>query len=409
MPQMFAYKARNLSGRLITGRVEAESQGDAVFSLREKGCYVVEIKPAFYFWPVVDRLFRPKIRTRDLAVFCSQFTTMSGAGIPLLQCLNILARQTENRRLSRILQQVGKDIEKGRSLSEAFGAQRDFLPAIFTDMLAAGEVSGNLDQALERLAAHFEKEQELREKIRSAMAYPLVVSLFASLVVTGLLVFLVPVYVEVFEQAGAELPLPTRILIKTSFVITEFWYLILICLFILYLALKRFTVTPRGRKTLDGIILKLPVIGKLAHKAIIARFARTLATLLRSGVPLLHSLETAAKVSGNTVAAGEITAARENIKAGQRMSPVFHKGNLFSPMALSMIAVGEESGALDSLMEKLAQFYEREVEASVARLSGVAEPLMIAGVGLMVAFIALAIYMPLFGISAAIQSGSGLP
>jgi type IV pilus assembly protein PilC len=408
MPQLFAYKARNLSGKLLTGKIEAESRDAAIAQLRNRNYYVVQINPAMDFKLDLDKLLNLKIKVKDLAVFCRQAATMIEAGIPLLQCLNILTQQTESKKLREILKAVIMDIENGKSLSEAFRIHQRYLPGIFIDMLTAGEVSGTLDQAMDRLANQFEKDHELKEKIKSAMTYPLVIGAFAFLAMVILLVVVVPIFVEIFEQVGAELPLPTRIMLGFSKACTNFWFLILPAPLLLYFGLKSFAATDRGKVITDRLLLKLPVYGKLTQKTITARFARTLATLLKSGIPLLQSLETVEKVVGNTQVTKIIKAARENIKEGENMSPILLNASFFPPMAVNMIAIGEESGALDALLEKVAIYYEQEVETLVAKLSSIIEPLMIAGVGIMVGFIAVSIYLPLFGLSGALQGGTGL-
>jgi type IV pilus assembly protein PilC len=408
MPQLFAYKARNLSGKLLTGKIEAESRDAAIAQLRNRNYYVVQINPAMDFKLDLDKLLNLKIKVKDLAVFCRQAATMIEAGIPLLQCLNILTQQTESKKLREILKAVIMDIENGKSLSESFKVHQRYLPGIFIDMLTAGEVSGTLDQAMDRLANQFEKDHELKEKIKSAMTYPLVIGAFAFLAMVILLVVVVPIFVEIFEQVGAELPLPTRIMLGVSKACTNFWYLILPAPLLLYFGLKSFAATDRGKVITDRLLLKLPVYGKLTQKTITARFARTLATLLKSGVPLMQSLETVENVVGNTQVTKIIKAARENIKEGENMSPILLNASFFPPMAVNMIAIGEESGALDALLEKVAIYYEQEVETLVAKLSSVIEPLMIAGVGIMVGFIAVSIYLPLFGLSGAMQGGTGL-
>jgi type IV pilus assembly protein PilC len=408
MPQLFAYKARNLSGKLLTGKIEAESRDAAIAQLRNRNYYVVQINPAVDFKLDLDKLLNLKIKVKDLAVFCRQAATMIEAGIPLLQCLNILTQQTESKKLREILRAVIMDIENGKSLSEAFKVHQRYLPGIFIDMLTAGEVSGTLDQAMDRLANQFEKDHELKEKIKSAMTYPLVIGAFAFLAMVILLVVVVPIFVEIFEQVGAELPLPTRIMLGFSKACTNFWFLILPAPLLLYFGLKSFAATDRGKVITDRLLLKLPIYGNLTQKTITARFARTLATLLKSGIPLLQSLETVEKVVGNTQVTKIIKALRENIKEGESMSPILLSASFFPPMAVNMIAIGEESGALDALLEKVAIYYEQEVEALVAKLSSIIEPLMIAGVGIMVGFIAVSIYLPLFGLSGALQGGTGL-
>jgi type IV pilus assembly protein PilC len=407
MAQTFAYQARNLTGKLLTGKIEAENHLAAVVLLREKNIFVTKINPVKKL--DFTSMLGLKVKIKEMAIFCRQFATMYEAGISLLQCLNIFLQQTESKNLRKILQEVTVEIEKGKSLSEAFRKFKDRLPELFINTLTAGEISGTIDQALGRLAVHFEKEHALKEKIKSAMIYPLLVAGIAFLAMVVLLVLVVPIFVEIFTQAGATLPAPTRILIAVSSFLTKYWYIVLLALIVLFFALRQAIATENGKRIIDQLLLRLPVVGPLTHKTGLSRFARTLATLLRSGVPLMQSLETLEKVVGNTIVAKEISKARENIREGGKMAPMFMKSKIFPLLAVNMIAIGEESGSLDDLLEKLAIFYEQEVEALVTRLSSTIEPFLIAGVGLMVGFIALSIYLPLFSLAGALQGGMVTP
>ena len=335
---------------------------------------------------------------------------MNQAGIPILQCLQILTKQTEDRQMQKTLSDISAEIERGRGLSEAFRKQRDQLPDIFISMIAAGELSGTMDQAMERLAVTFEREHALQSKIRSAMTYPLMIAGIAVIAVISLLIFVVPTFVGIFQEAGEALPLPTRILLALSNTMIHDWWFILPLLFIVIpVGIQQTLATKPGRRAMDRIILRLPIVGPLINKNVVARFSRNLATLLKSGIPLVQALETVEEIVGNTVAAEDIARARASIKEGDLMSPVLASSKFFPPMTVSMITVGEESGALDVLLEKLAVFYEQEVEAMVTSLASTIEPLMILGVGCLIGFIAISIYMPLFGISGAMQAGSGVP
>lgn len=413
MPQ-FLYRARDLRGKLTTGYVEAEGIEAAVTSLREQHYFVVMVRPAPEKKREVTKasLFQKPPALRDLALFCRQFATMVGAGVPLLRCLDVLMKQTRSKTLRRILQEVTAETGRGRSLSEAFKAHQKYLPEVFTSMLAAGELSGTLEEALGRLATYFEKEHAFREKIKSAATYPVLVAGIALVVMVVLLLFVVPIFADIFNQMGASLPLATRILVGAQLLLVKYGWVLLLAIFTLFFALRQFRTTRQGREFTDRLILRLPVIGPLINKTAVARFARTLATLLRSGVPLIQSLETVERVVGNAVVAGEIAAARENIREGEGMAPILEQSKVFPPLAVSMIAVGEESGAVDELLEKVAFFYEEEAETAVTQLSSTIEPLLIIGVGVMVAFIALSIYLPLFGMAGALQSGvtpGGMP
>jgi len=408
VPQIYTYKARNASGSMLAGKIKAGSQNEALSLLRSKNIFVLKIKPESPNFSL-SKLLGSKIKLKDMSVFCRQFAAMNEAGVSIMQCLSILAQQTESQTLRWIIQSVVKDVEKGTSLSEAFRAHKDHLPEIFINMIIAGEVSGKLDQTLGRLATHFEKDYELREKVKSAMTYPLLVAgmAFASMIV--MMIFVVPIFVDIFSQMGAQLPLPTRILIFMSDLLIKRWYLLFIVAAVLFFASKKGLSTNQGKMFKDRLILKLPIAGKLAHRTMTARFARTLGTLLKSGVPIMQSLDTVSKISGNTLLTREINKAREKIREGERMAPIFLKSKIFTPMTVNMIAIGEESGSLDDLLEKLAVFYEQEVESLISRLSSTIEPLLITGVGIIIGFMALSIYMPLFGLSGALQGGAGIP
>lgn len=409
MPESYFYKGRSVSGELVTGKLEAENQRAAVNLLRARKVFVVEIKAAPVFKSSFTDLFRRKIKLKDMAPFCRQFATMQEAGIPLLKCLDVLKQQTESKSLRRVVEEVEGGVKRGQSLSEAFKSQGDVVPDIFMNMVAAGEVSGTLDQALYRLALHFEKEYVLREKIKSAMTYPLFIGGVALAAVIILMIFVVPVFTDIFTQTGASLPLPTRILIGVSTFIAKYWYLLLPGLVILVFILRSLCKTGPGKEFTDRLKLKLPVISALTHKTLISRFTRTLSTLLKSGVPLIQSLQTVERVMDNTVVEKEIKELEKNIKEGGRIAPLLFKSKVFPPLMVNMVAVGEESGMLDELLEKAAVFYDQEIEALVARLSSLMEPFLTLTAGIIVGFIALSIYLPLFGIAGAIQGGAGMP
>lgn len=407
MPQVYNYKARNLSGKLVRGKVESSSPGGVASLLRERGCFAVEIKPARGAVFNAEKFFKRGIDIKSMAFLCRQLSAMLDAGIPLLQCLHVLAAQTENKRLTGILRDVTASVEKGNSLSSAFKAHRDCLPEIFINMIAAGEVSGTLGQTAARLTTHFEKEHRSRERIKSATTYPLLVAVLVLASVTGIMVFVVPVFTGLFESMGAGLPLPTRIVIGLSGALTSYWYLFLLSSGALFFILKWAGAQKSSNIFLHKFMLILPLVGRIARQTIVARFTRTLATLLMSGMPLMQSLEVVESVSGSNLVAQEINKVRANIREGERIAPVLKKSILFPPMVAHMIAVGEESGRLNNILERLAVFYEEEADNLFAGLSSLIEPLLIAAMGLIVAFIALSIYLPLFGMSDIMQAGPG--
>ncbi|MBC7105267.1 MAG: type II secretion system F family protein, partial [Firmicutes bacterium] len=299
MAPIFFYRARNGRGRLVSGHIEADSRGAAVALLRRRGLFVVELRPV----PAAGRgregaggLLGRRVSVKALALFCRQFATMSEAGIPLLQCLHILVQQTEHKTLRTVLQEVLAGVERGTALSEAFARFRGRIPELVVNMVAAGEVAGTLDQALHRLAVHFEKEHDLREKIKSAMTYPVLVAGVSVVAMIVLLVVIVPVFTDIFNQMGATLPLPTRVLIGVSNFVKRAWFVLPALAAALFVGFRALARTPRGREFVDRLVLRLPIAGPLIHKTILARFARTLATLLRGGVPLLQSLQTVERV-----------------------------------------------------------------------------------------------------------------
>lgn len=407
MPQVFSYKARNLSGQMVCGKIKCSGPGAVAALLREKNCFAVEIKPARSAVFEGSRFFNSKIDANSMAVFCRMFSAMLDAGAPLLHCLNILARQTENRRLTRILPEVITCLEQGKSLSEAFRVHQGRLPEIFINMIATGEISGTLEQVVARLAAHFEKEHRSRGKIRSAMTYPLLVAIMMLVSVIGILVFVVPVFSGMFESMGAEPPLPTRIVISMSSALASYWYLIPLFFAVMYLVLQWASARKSSNMAMNRILLRLPFLGKAARMAITARFTQTLATLLMSGMPLMQSLEVMENVSGNILVAQEINKVRINVGEGERIAPVLKKSSLFPPMVSHMIAVGEETGRLDDILERLAVYYEEETERLFAGLSNLIEPVLIAAMGIIVAFVAFSIYLPLFGMADVMQAGPG--
>ncbi len=407
MPQIFRYKARNLSGKLISGKVRCDSPGGVAALLREKNCFAVDIKPDRSVNFSIKKIIDIKIDIKSMAVLCRQFSAMLEAGLPLLRCLGTLEAQTGNKRLSKILQEVIVCVEKGMGLSNAFCIHRACLPEIFINMVAAGEAGGNLDQVMSNLTTQFEKEHRTREKIKSAMIYPLLVAVMVFVSVAALMVFVVPVFAGVFDAMGAELPLPTRLVIGFSSILAGYWYLFLLTAAMLFLVLKRFSANDNSSMTITRMILKMPLLGKLLRQMIIARFTRTLANLIMSGMPLVQSLEIVESTSGSSLVAHEIRQARKSISEGGKLASALGSSALFPPMVVQMIAVAEEASGISSMLERLAAFYEEEVESLYSSLSSVIEPLLIALMGLIVAFIALSIYLPLFGMADVMQTGGG--
>lgn len=397
METSFYYKARNLAGEQVTGKVKSDTRQAALGLLHSKDLFVINIS---------QRVLRPRIqlpkgrvRIRELAVFCRQFAIMNAAGIPLLQSLHDLGEQTTDKLLQKVISEAVVSLERGKSLSEAFHANSDSLPPIMVNMLTAAEVSGSLDLALERLADNFEKEVQVREKIKSALTYPVLVAVVALLAVAVLLVYVVPIFVDVFEQVGASLPAATRLLLALSSVLRQYSPVVVLSLPLLFLAVKYAQKIKIVYTTRDRLFLTLPGVSSITIGITISRFAHTLSMLLKSGLPLLESLAVTEKVVGNSIAALEISEARRGIEAGERIAPAFLKSRVFPKMIVSMIETGEESGALVEILEKLGSYYDQDVEISITRMASLLEPALITVVGIMVGFIALSIYLPLFGLS----------
>jgi len=397
----FSYKARNPSGRLVTGKVEAENRNKAAALLRERRFFVVELKESSSAGGIsfdLNNIFRQRVTTRELAVMCRQLATMVQAGVPILQSLNILSQQCDNKTLKEALQKVTGLLEGGKSLTEALKTYPKIFPQIFISMVEAGEVGGALDQVLERLAVNFEKEHDLKEKVKSAMTYPAVVVVIAVLAVVTLMVLVVPTFVNMLQDMNAPIPLTTQLIILISSFFKYYWYVCLLIVAGVIVGYKQAVKTEQGKKIKDNLVLKLPIFGPMLKKIIISRFCRSLSTLLKSGVPVLQSLDVVKNIAGNYAVIKSIEDAENSIKEGQSISLPLQKSGVFPPMVTKMISIGEETGSIDVLLDKIADFYEREVEDVVSRLSSMLEPVLIVGMGGVVGFIILSIMLPMFSV-----------
>lgn len=400
----FAYRARDTGGRLVAGVLEAEHEAAAIDRLRQRQLFVVEVKPqaaprAEFSLPLPGR----KVSARDLAVFCRQLATMVSAGMPLMSCLAILQRQSENPRLAEAAGGVRDALQGGASLYEALSKYPKVFPRLFISMIEAGEVGGVLDSVLERMAVHYEKEHDLNEKVRSAMTYPAIVSVVAVVAVVFMITFILPTFSSMLTSMGAPLPLPTRIIMGLSDLVRHFWYLLLGGLLGAALGLWRYINTDKGEVWKDRTLLRLPVFGPLVQKMAISRFARTLGTLVRGGVPILQALDVVKDTAGNRVIAAGVERARNTIREGEGMARPLEATGVFPPMVTEMIAIGEETGALDTLLERISLFYDREVDATVSRLSSMIEPILIVGLGGVVAFMVVSMLLPIFSIYGAVK------
>lgn len=399
MAKQFEYRARDMSGQLFTGLILADDEAGVAGHIRNRGLFVTYIKEAKSAQDIGVWLQNlKKVTTKDLSIFCRQFATMLEAGLPILTCLAILTEQTENPRLKESLRKVYKDVQEGTGLARALEEWSDIYPDIMTSMIAAGELGGVMDVVMQRLAVHFEKEHRLNEKVKAAMTYPAVVMSMAVVVVIFVLTFILPTFVGMFQSMKVELPLLTRALLATSDFLKRNWLLLLTALVGIAVWL-RFVLTKPGPQLIrDQIILNLPVFGQLVRKVAVARFTRTLASLIRGGVPLLSALEVVKNSTGNRVVSQTLSESQASIREGDELSSRLGASRIFPPMVVQMVAVGEAAGELDKMLDKVADFYEDDAEDIVNRLSSLLEPFLIGFLGIVIGTIIIAILLPMFDV-----------
>jgi type IV pilus assembly protein PilC len=397
----FEYKVRDTAGKIKTGKLDAESQAQVATKLKSMGYAPVSITQTNAGMSkeiTIPGFGKKKVTLKDLAVFSRQFATMINAGLSLLRALNILTEQTENKELTRVLAEVRNDIETGNSLSSGMAKHPDVFPPLMVNMCRAGEVGGFLDAVMLQIAANYEAETRLRGKVKSAMTYPVVVFVIAILAVIGMLLFIVPVFVGLFETLGGTLPLPTLILVKLSQGLKVGIIPLIVLIFVGMTLWKKYKRTDQVRNFVDPLKLKLPVFGELFRKIALTRFARNLGTMMQSGVPILQSLDIVAETTGNVVLERATRAVQESVRTGESLAKPLLEHPVFPPMVVQMMAVGEDTGALDTMLHKIAEFYDQEVEATTESLTALIEPLMIAFLGGIVGSMIVALYMPIFKI-----------
>ncbi|RJX22884.1 MAG: type II secretion system F family protein [Desulforudis sp.] len=399
----FKYKARNQSGKLVGGTITAESEAKARALLRERRFFVVEIKTAPQAKGSSSLFGSKKITAKDLAVFCRQLATMVQAGMPLLTCLNVLGQQSDNTTLRETSASIAQSLETGKTLSESMREYPKIFPNIFISMIEAGEVAGALDEVLERLAIHFEKDADIRSKVKGAMMMPAVVIGVAIIAVIIILTFVLPTFINMLTDMNVPLPAPTRATIALSEFLQSFWYMVIALFAGGFISFKRYAATAKGKQVVDRAVLRLPTFGTLIRKMVVARVCRILASLVRSGVPLLQALAIVRSIAGNEVFASAIQTAENSVKEGEGLAPPLERSKVFPPMVTRMIAIGEDTGALDALLEKVAHFYEREVDDTVSNLSKILEPMLMVGIGGIVGFILMSVYLPMFSIVGSMQ------
>jgi type IV pilus assembly protein PilC len=399
----FAYTGRTRAGQTVSGERAAETMDAASAALKREQIQVTKITPAKGGKDAaakdktekVGKLGK-KVAAKNLAIFTRQFSVMIDAGLPLVQCLDILGTQEEDKNFAAVILDTRTSVESGASLAEAMKKHPKTFDPLFTNMIAAGEAGGILDTILKRLATYIEKAVKLAGQVKSAMIYPIAVVVIAGVVVGVILWKVIPTFAALFAGLGADLPLPTRIVIALSNNLVKFFPVIFIVCGAAAYAFKRYYATENGRRVVDGTTLKMPVLGNIMRKIAVARFCRTLSTLISSGVPILDGLEITAKTAGNSVVEDAIMVTRKSIERGETISVPLKETKVFPAMVTQMIGVGEATGALDTMLAKIADFYEEEVDTAVAGLLTLLEPIMIAVLGVVVGGIVIAMYMPIF-------------
>jgi type IV pilus assembly protein PilC len=402
MAQMYLWVADTKKGRRLKGEIEAASEQIAESQLKKRNLKILKLKPKPKDLFASIAFMQPKVTNKDIVIFTRQFSTMIDAGLPLVQGLNILAEQNENPTFKNILRQLTKDVEGGSTLAEAMKKHPKVFDNLFVNLVAAGEVGGILDTILQRLATFIEKAEDLKSKIKGAMTYPIVVVAIALIVIAVILIFVIPVFQDMFASFGQALPVPTQIVVAMSDFMKGNIHWIILGIIALVYAFKQYSNTKGGRKTIDTLSLKLPVFGDLLKKTAVARFTRTLGTMMSSGVPILDSLEIVAKTAGNIVIEEIIYDVRGSIAEGQTIAEPLSENDIFPGMVIQMISVGEATGALDTMLGKIADFYDKEVDNAVDALTSMLEPLLMLFLGGSIGGLVVAMYLPIFTMAGAV-------
>ncbi len=397
----FVYKVRDVRGIPTKGELEADSRAAVVADLRNKGYTVVDINEKSGGKSFSSMLADGKrIKSKDITVFSRQFATMINSGLAMLRALYILENQTQNAKLKKIIGAVRSDVEGGSALSDALEKHPKVFNRLYVSMVRAGEAGGILDETLQRVATQLEAEDSLKRMVRSAMVYPLLIAVFALLVLTAMMMFIIPIFSKMYADLGSKLPLLTRIMVNISDTMRSVWGIfIFAAIFGVIYGIVRLKRTPQGTAVWDRAKLHIPMgIGDIIRKLAMARFSRTLSTLVSSGVPILQAIEITGDTAGNTVISEVMANVKREVKEGHPMSEPLTRSAVFPPMVTQMIAVGEETGAVDTMLNKIADFYEDEVNASVKSLTSILEPIMMMGVGALVGVIVISLYLPIFNL-----------
>ena len=403
MPK-YAWVGKNRSGQVQKGEMEAPNQGAVLAQLRKAGVMPSEVKERGKGLDMEIKIpgFGQKVTTKNLVIFTRQFSTMIDAGLPLIQCFEILARQQDNKTFKRILVNIKENVEAGATFADSLKKHPRVFDDLYVNLVAAGEVGGILDTILNRLAAYIEKALKLRKKVKSAMTYPATIVGIAILVIAVILVFVIPAFEQMFADFGGALPAPTQIVINLSRFVKDYILVILGVVVAFVFLMKYLYRTKKGRQKYDAWSLRLPIFGPLVRKVAIAKFSRTLGTMLTSGVPILDALDIVAKTAGNKVVEKAVYNVRDSIREGKTIAEPMEKSGVFPPMVCQMVAVGEQSGSIDTMLNKIADFYDDEVDDAVANLTAMMEPLLMLFLGITVGGLVIAMYLPIFKIAGAV-------
>src|SRR5881296_2421290 len=392
---VYEYTARNLKGDLVRDKIDLATRDDVIAHLRKNRMVVVQVREA-KGGGGLGAFFKAGVKTRDVVIFTRQFATMINSGLPLVQALDILSQQTENKVLADVTRQVVYDVESGHTLADALRKHPKAFTDLYVNMVAAGEAGGILDTILLRLAVFLEKNDSIIRKVKGAMVYPAVILSVAVIAISVLLIFVIPTFQNMFASVNLELPLPTRIVIGASNVLKNYWWAIFAVIGFVMFSINRYYKTAPGRLQIDTLLLKTPVLGDVLRKAAVSRFTRTLGTLISSGVSILDGLEITARTAGNMVIHNAVMESRASIAGGETISAPLAKSKVFPPMVISMISVGEQTGGMDEMLSKIADFYDDEVDAAVSALLSLMEPIMIVVLGVIVGGMVVAMYLPIF-------------
>ena len=399
---VYIWEGTSRKGEVKKGEMEAADEMALGAVLRRQGFKSISIKKKPKDLEEYFPFLAAGVKEKSVVVFCRIFSTMINAGLPLIQCLDLLSQQESNKTFAKIIRQIKEDIEGGTSLTDALKKYPKIFDDLFVNLIAAGEAGGVLDVVLERLSTYMEKAMKLKSKVKGAMVYPVAVLVISMAVVGLLLIKVIPVFAEMFAGLGGELPGPTAFLVGASEFAQSYWWLILAIIGLIYFAFNRFYKTENGRWTIDGLLLKLPLFGPLLKKVAVAKFSRTLATMLSSGVPILEGLSIVSKTSGNVIVEDALMKTRQSISEGESIAGPLEASGIFPPMVVQMISVGEATGALDAMLSKIADFYDDEVDATVDAMMTLMEPLMIVFLGGIVGGMIIAMYLPIFKIASVV-------